>query len=488
MRITRQLVLAFVVAMALVFTVYGWVSHRRTTEYFDSEVRREVHSLGHAVGAAVERTWKEDGPEQALRLIAQMNEPGPGTRIRWVWLEGEATSEHRPSVAAAEIAAAAGAREVVRHQRSEDGEDRLLTYFLLAPDAGRRGALEISESMARQETFARSSLVTTAITLVVLALACGGALGILGVWLVGRPIGDLVAQARRIGGGDLSWRLEVRRRDEISDLVEEMNRMCDRLTEARQRIAAETSARLGMLEQLRHADRLTTVGTLAAGVAHELGSPLQVVLGRARLIAGEHGCSPAIAAQGRAIAEQAERMSIIIRHLLDFARRRTLTTASFDVGKVVGQTVNLLAPLARNRETEIAFRAPEAPLDVRIDAVQIQQVLTNLIMNAIQARPRNGRVAVSAGSERIVSPPDRGAVALDCCWVRIEDQGHGIDPKDLPRIFEPFFTTKDVGEGTGLGLPVAHGIVEEHGGWITVESQPGRGSTFTIHLPRREAA
>jgi two-component system, NtrC family, sensor kinase len=485
MRITRQLVLAFLVAMVVIFTTYGWVSHRRTTDYFDAELRREAHTVGHAIGAAVVRIWQEDGREQALRVIDQMNEPGVDTRIRWVWLDGDgkAAVGGEESLPAGEILGAAGGKEVVRRQRSEDGEERLLTYFLLEPEPGRRGALEISESMTRQESFARSSLARTAVTLVVVALVCGGVLTGLGVWLVGRPIRDLVAMARRIGGGDLSVRLAVRRRDEISDLVAEMNRMCDRLAEARERIGAETAARLAMLEQLRHADRLTTVGTLAAGIAHELGSPLQVVLGRAKLIAADG--PPAMVPQARAIADQAERMSVIIRQLLDFARRRTLTTATFDVVEVVRQTVSLLAPLARKRDVEIAFREPARALEVDIDAAQIQQVLTNLIMNAVQAgaTAEQGRVVVTAGSERAASPPERGGAELDCCWVRIQDQGPGIEPKDLPRIFEPFFTTKDVGEGTGLGLPVAHGIVQEHGGWIAVESEPGRGSAFTIHLP-----
>jgi two-component system NtrC family sensor kinase len=304
---------------------------------------------------------------------------------------------------------------------------------------------------------------------------------------VGRPIRDLVAMARRIGGGDLSLRLPVRRRDEISDLCGEMNRMCDRLGEARARIAAETGARLTMLDQLRHADRLTTVGSLAAGIAHELGSPLQVVLGRARLIAADGACPPAIVPQARAIADQAERMSAIIRQLLDFARRRPLTTAPFDIVEVIGQTVEMLAPLARKREVELRFPPPEGRLPVDIDAGQIQQVITNLIMNAIQALPGQGQVTVTTGSRRATPPPDRGDGPVDCCWVRVEDQGEGIDARDLPRIFEPFFTTKDVGEGTGLGLPVAHGIVQDHGGWITVESEPGQGSAFTIHLPRRAA-
>src|SRR5437870_1143830 len=126
MRIMRQLVAAFVVAMSVIFAVHGWLSYRRTTAYFEADARREVHALGHAVGAAVSRTWAEDGRDQALRLIANMNEPGTDLRVRWVWLSGDAEPEHAPTVAPAEILGG-GNREVVRRQRPEAGEERLLT-------------------------------------------------------------------------------------------------------------------------------------------------------------------------------------------------------------------------------------------------------------------------------------------------------------------------------------------------------------------------
>jgi two-component system NtrC family sensor kinase len=482
MRIMRQLVIAFVVAVSLIFAIHGWLSYRRTTRYFEADARREVHALGHAIGAEVSRTWQEDGREQALRLIANMNEPGPDLRVRWVWLSGEPGADHAPAVDRRELLGAGTAREVVRRQRSDAGEERLFTYFLLEPEAGRPGALEISESMARRNQFARSSVQATAITLVSLVLVCGGVLTLLGFWVVGRPLRALVAMSRRIGEGDLSARLDLRRRDEISDLAAEMNRMCTRLAEARQRLVEESAARLRTVDQLRHSDRLNTVGTLAAGIAHELGSPLQVVFGRARQIAASPVCPAALVPQVRAIAEQAERMSAIIRQLLDFARRRTPQAGTSDVGEVVGQTVELLSALASKRGIELAFAAPPERLPARIDAAQVQQVVTNLIVNAVQAGP--GAVTVEAGRRRVQAPPDRGGAEVDCCWVTVRDQAGGIDPRHVPHIFEPFFTTKDVGEGTGLGLPVAHGIVQEHGGWIAVESRWGQGSAFTIFLPR----
>jgi signal transduction histidine kinase len=409
MRIMRDLVIAFVVAVSVIFAVHGWMSYRRTTAYFEADARREVHALGHAISAAVSRTWEEDGAEQALRLIGKMNEPGTDLRVRWVWLTGEPGAGHAPTLSAAEILGAGSDREVVRYQKAEAGEERLLTYFRLAPEPGHVGALEISESMARKNEFTRASLRATAGTLVALVLVCGGVLTALGVWLVGRPLRALLAMARRIGEGDLTAHLDLRRRDEVSDLGEEMNQMCTRLAQARERIVEESAARVRTLDQLRHADRLNTVGTLAAGIAHELGSPLQVVFGRARQIATSPGCPPAIVPQAAAIAEQAERMSAIIRQLLDFARRRTLQTGSFDVGAVVGQTVDLLSPLAHRRGVALAFSLPGQPLPARIDAAQIQQAITNLIVNAVQA---GGAVTVEAGRGPALAATNQNLEAL----------------------------------------------------------------------------
>ena len=132
---------------------------------------------------------------------------------------------------------------------------------------------------------------------------------------------------------------------------------------------------------------------------------------------------------------------------------------------------------------QLDFASTDSPAVVPVDAAQMQQVLTNLMVNAIQAMPTGGSVMLTVRRQHAVSPqlPDGGM--QECCSIEIRDHGVGIPPEHLPHIFEPFFTTKEVGEGTGLGLSIAYGIVQEHGGWIDVASRPGEGSCFTIYLP-----
>jgi signal transduction histidine kinase len=260
-----------------------------------------------------------------------------------------------------------------------------------------------------------------------------------------------------------------------------MNVMCERLAEADARLKTETRARLAAIEQLRHADRLRTVGQLSAGVAHELGTPLNIVLGRAKMIAQGKASGPKLRDYAVIISEQSERMARIIRQLLDYARVREPKTHRQDLNRLVQQTAELIKPLAERREVRIDVLS-QGPVFARIDAVQVQQAITNVIVNAVHASASGGVVTVSMGQRR-ASHPELGLSEGDYGFVRVSDTGAGMSEYTLDKVFDPFFTTKPIGEGTGLGLAVTQGIVSEHRGWIDARSQPGQGSTFTIYLP-----
>src|SRR5439155_25682453 len=185
----------------------------------------------------------------------------------------------------------------------------------------------------------------------------------------------------------------------------------------------------------------------------------------AKMITAAEGTRDEDRDSARVIAEQAARMTAIIRQLLDFARRGKAQLEDGELAAVADRTVKMLAHLALQRKVELHQAPAAGATRVRMDAAQLQQVIANLLLNAIQAMPSGGRVDVELKVARARKPG--GDVAGERDWVRltIADQGTGIAPPDLARIFEPFFTTKGVGEGTGLGLSVCYGIVEEHGGW-----------------------
>jgi signal transduction histidine kinase len=229
-----------------------------------------------------------------------------------------------------------------------------------------------------------------------------------------------------------------------------------------------------------------TVGKLVFGVVHELGTPLNVITQRARMAATGEIDGPEARENAAIIAEQSERITRIVRQLLDFARQRTPETSRRDLVGIAERTVVLLTPLAGKQHVTLTLERPETPVHAEVDAMQIQQVLTNLVVNGIQAMPDGGNLRVRVGSGEASPPPDVGQ-RTRWAWVEVLDEGPGIPPEHLDHLFDPFFTTKPPGEGTGLGLPVAYGIVREHGGWIRVASPPGRGACFTVHLPEAES-
>src|SRR5262249_23213306 len=205
---------------------------------------------------------------------------------------------------------------------------------------------------------------------------CGLLATLLHMRLVGRPLRLLRDKARRAGSGDFSSPLVLRQRDEMGELATELNAMCDRLAEANRRAAAETEARVAALEQLRHTERLALVGQLAAGVAHELGTPIGVISARAELIAS--GAAPAPTGKsGRIILEQADRMTGIIQQLLDFSRRRGPKMELANLVRVTEQTLDLITPVAERARVTIDYAAGR-PVFARVDTSQIEQVLANV--------------------------------------------------------------------------------------------------------------
>jgi signal transduction histidine kinase len=342
--------------------------------------------------------------------------------------------------------------------------------------------LEVARGTGAESGYVRDVVRTQLYTTLALLLTCAVICAGLGMWLVGRPVQHLIEQARRVARGDFSPTPASRQTDELGQLTHEMNAMAERLATARRQVRDERRARTAALEQLRHADRLSTVGKLASGMAHELGTPLNVVSGRGMMIASGESTPDETVENANIIVQQAEHMTGIIRRLLDFSRRRTLRAEAHNLREVLEHAALLVEPIAEERDVRIDVAGvPDLP--AQIDAGKTLQVMTNLMMNAIQAMPEGGTIAMTARRARVDKPPDRAAAGGEFACVEVSDEGVGIEPEALEHIFEPFFTTKREGEGTGLGLSVCHAIVREHGGWIEVDSEPGRGSRFRVYLP-----
>lgn len=483
MKFAWRLILALWVGLCLILGVNGVERYRREAELLEGDMRRDHAVMGRGVAAAIGEVWSDEGRDRALDIVGRVNQREDRVVIRWVDPAASAGSLLDPIAPDDVVAPALRGEAVAWVDRSAAGT--LVSYVPLRVDGEFVGAIELSESLEAERAFLRATLLRMLVTTGLLAVMSGGVALTLGVTFVGRPIRMLVERARRIGTGDFTTPLDLPQHDELGELAREMNTMASRLAAARSALEAEVAARTAADEQLRHAERLTTVGKLAAGVAHELGTPLNVITQRARLIATGEVVGDAVSDNARIIAEQSERITRIVRQLLDFARRRTLEARTEDLVPAVERVVVLLEPLARRSSVRLQLVPPDEAVLARFDPEQLQQVLTNLVVNAVQAMPEGGVVSLVVETRRGPGPEDRGR---DHRWavVEVTDHGVGIRPEELGRVFDPFFTTKRVGEGTGLGLSVAYGIVREHGGWIEVQSTPGEGSRFTVFLPAQE--
>jgi signal transduction histidine kinase len=224
-------------------------------------------------------------------------------------------------------------------------------------------------------------------------------------------------------------------------------------------------------EQLRHADRLATIGKLAAGVAHELNEPLGSILGFAQLAKKNAGMPKQAEQDLDRIVSASLHAREVIRKLMLFARQMPPRRTRLNLNQVVKEGLYLFEARCARQGIDLELSLGQDLPEVYADATQLTQVLTNLVVNAIQAMPRGGKLSVATRR-------DQEAVTL-----RIEDTGEGISPEVKKQIFLPFFTTKEADHGTGLGLAVVHGIVTAHRGTIEVDSRVGRGTRFAIRLP-----
>jgi signal transduction histidine kinase len=475
-KVATKFALAFIGCGLLSVLVYSAVAASREVERLEATVAEDLASIGRTLRTSVLSVWEKEGEARALELVARQDAASESETIdvRLTWLDVEANHSRFPRGGLSVIPSLLRNEQRTWVAQRPNGAREVYAYVPLIRPGSRPAAIEISRPLVHESDLfwqeLRGQLVSSTI---VAGFATFVAIVLTG-WMVSAPLGRLTAQARRIGKGDFSQRVPVRGSDEVSTLASELNTMTDQLIEARARAQDETDKRVATLEQLRHADRLRTVGTLASGIAHELGTPLNVIAMRAKMLATGEVSADDAPASAKIIVAQTERVTKIVRQLLDFARRRPPNRADTDVGDLAERTAMLLEGLAKKARVEVKVQHDEE-VRAKVDPMQIEQAITNLVINAVHAMPNGGTVVVTARNTKFRE--------RKCALLEIADTGTGIAKEALDRIFEPFFTTKPVGEGTGLGLSVTHGIIQDHEGWMEVESEVGKGTTFKLYLP-----
>jgi signal transduction histidine kinase len=311
--------------------------------------------------------------------------------------------------------------------------------------------------------------------------ALGILLGTAFVWFLVRkvtePLRELSISAEAVGKGDFSRHVEVTSRDECGELAAVFNQMTENVKRSREQLEQTVDTLKTTQAQLIQSEKLSGIGEFVAGVAHELNNPLTSVMGFSELLS-KADTNPQHQRFLEMISKSAQRCHKIVQSLLSFARRRAPERKLSSINELVESAVEFLQYQLRTSNIEVVTRLDAHLPKAMVDPHQIQQVFLNVINNARQAIEGNQ----PKGSIRIATETCGQVVR-----VTFQDNGPGIDERNLSKVFDPFFTTKEIGKGTGLGLSLCYGMVKEHGGGIIVRSKPGEGATFIIELPLASA-
>jgi two-component system, NtrC family, sensor kinase len=487
---STRLIVYLMMVVAVVMVGAGSLILRQREKALDMAMRHELRAHVQTLRIALEDHYRAGRQQQAQELIDHL---GQNPRVYGVVLfdvAGRVAMVSNPLVAE-EIRQPPEVQQVLTTGDPVEVTRRLQTqevFSIISPvriDETRRAAVEIAQPLtlieadlagARREIILLSGLLFAVISLVVFVVLRYG---------LAQPINALLESAKALGNGDLQRRVFLPMRGkEFVHLAHEFNRMADSLEKQRAALVQESEHRVALARELRHSERLAAVGRLASGVAHEIGTPLNVIDAHAvRMLHAENHLEEKQRRSLTTIRRQIESISRIMRQLLNLARPYKLQPTAVNLHELLHDVATLLEAEAARNGIQMETHVP-ADLHVKADQDSLQQVFLNLYTNALQAMSQGGAPGGQLCVEATTPTQRNGEIFAA---VRLSDTGPGIAPENLTRIFEPFFTTKDVGSGTGLGLAIAHQIVQEHGGWIEAANQPNRkGAVFTVYLPQAE--
>jgi len=477
-----------VLPLVVLTLAFGYAYQQRSQALLREELTKEGRAIALVVQTAAEDYLRDRQPADLRKLVDQITGYERVLGLRIFGPDGQliyqsSTLTPYPFSAQGVLQQVLQELKPAEMRQQVGGQSVLGFLFPLSGRGGRLlGAGQVLQLESYMEADARANRDFFLTLTLAMVLATVTIILLVTRFSMTRPIAELEHSFRQVGGGDLPARVPVRGDDELGRLALEFNRMCERLESAHRSLESEQRRRKQVEDRLRNAQRLAGLGRLAAGLAHEIGTPLNVISGRTDALLRHLADDERSTRNLKAISTQSERIVRIVRDMLDFARMKTPRRMPTSVAELVHTVVDLSHGELERNGVAVQVEIPEELPAVIADADQLQQVFMNLVVNARDAMTSGGTLRITAVDQSLPHP-ERGGVARRHAVVSFEDTGAGIPAEHRERVFDPFFTTKEPGKGMGLGLAVSYGIVEEHGGWFDLESHPGQGTRVTVYLP-----
>ncbi len=469
MRIATRIFLYLFSLIAVASALLGYFSIQNERSHLLNGIRSEAKLMARSL-AAVLRLYHPGDPSVDLdKLLVDISsqEWSQPPMLRYYDREGAPVG----------IACAACNQlplpqiQIDLHTLAVDGREEFIAsgidefFSITIPVAGKngqyQGALEVVLPLQQVNRTLAATTRRFLLFTVALALGLGTLIILIARWNISQPMHALVNAARQLGAGDFSSRVEPSGVVELDRLTNELNRMAEQLEELDNKRDAFYQEKLQLEKGLRHAEKLASIGQLSSGLAHEIGTPLNVISGRAEYLLTKLDKDDKSRKSLATIVQQSESIAALIERLLAFSRKEEQSFAPLQLQQPVEEAFSLCLLRAKRSRDDIDLQLELTDTQLMADANALQQLFVNLFLNSFQAIEESGQV-------RIQSELDG-----ELLQISYEDSGPGIPAEQRSRIFDPFFTTKQVGEGTGLGLYIVANIVEEHAGEIRVDAAPG---------------
>jgi signal transduction histidine kinase len=472
----------------LVLSGYGYLDILSRRDILVRKMKAEARSTGRTLEVSLERSSLPQETDYVQGLIDAVSDHGRTLGVIAYYQTGNLVIRSRSLGEGIEpyLDSIKASIQENRPQEAFGVYKRNPIFSYVFPLKDRMGRSIGGVSILQQTSFLEKEIENAKWNIVVtIVVLIGGmeALVLLGTrkWVT-QPISKLMEGIKELAKGNFDHQIDLRKRAELSTLAGAFNQMATDLKKAQGRILQEAEARLELERSLKQSEKLAVVGQLASGLAHEIGTPLNIIGGRAELMQRMPDDQEGMQKNLGIIIDQTKRVTKIIQELLGFARKKKPEQVPLSICTLLGTTLDLLDHQIQKQRVRVVKNLEGTLPSVIGDPNQLQQVFLNLILNAIQSMPEGGQLCLSAALKKITKEGFEGQ--RRCMEICVEDTGGGMGKEVLENIFNPFFTTKE--KGTGLGLMVTQGIVQDHDGWIEVESEKGKGSIFKVYFPSIE--